>query len=89
MESTATWMEERFADGVNDNRQYLPYGQLALPGIPWTPISRRRLHQYGNWPFFEYLSSRYGHGIVRTIWNKAATFKGAPDSTPSRRSLRR
>ncbi len=28
MEATATWMEERLADGANDNRQYLPYGQV-------------------------------------------------------------
>ena len=29
MEATATWIEERYADGVNDNRQYLPAGQLV------------------------------------------------------------
>ena len=32
MEATATWMEERVADDVNDNRQYLPHGQVAQPG---------------------------------------------------------
>ena len=31
MEATATWMEERLADGANDNRQYLPYGQVQRP----------------------------------------------------------
>ena len=32
MEATATWMEERYADSVNDNRQYLRYGQMGKPG---------------------------------------------------------
>ena len=32
LESTATWMEERVADGADDNRRYLPYGQVARPG---------------------------------------------------------
>ena len=27
---------------------------------------------YGNWAFFEYLSQRYGAGIVRRIWENAA-----------------
>ena len=34
MEATATWMEERVFDDVNDNRQYLPAGQLGVPGRP-------------------------------------------------------
>ena len=31
LEATATWMEERVFDKVNDNRQYLPAGQVADP----------------------------------------------------------
>ena len=31
LEATATWMEERIFDNVNDNRQYLPSGQVADP----------------------------------------------------------
>ena len=34
MEATATWMEERYADAVDDNRQYIKYGQTRKPGIP-------------------------------------------------------
>ena len=30
-ESTATWMEERIATDVNDNRQYLPLSQIYAP----------------------------------------------------------
>jgi hypothetical protein len=36
-------------------------------------------NQYGNWAFFEYLSSLYGVDLVRSIWNGAAAFEGAPD----------
>ena len=57
MEATATWMEERVYDSVNDNRQFLPASALALPGrsldYPLTTATA-----YGNWIFFEFLSSR-------------------------------
>ena len=59
MESTATWMEERVYDSVNDNRQYLPASAMALPGrsldYPLTTSTA-----YGNWIFFEFLSRRLG-----------------------------
>jgi len=76
MEATATWMEERFADGVNDNRQYLKYGQVNRPAGPLDYFDPQGFNQYGNWPFFEYLSSHYGLKTVRQIWTKAAE---APD----------
>ncbi|GAB3764778.1 hypothetical protein FB382_000849 [Nocardioides ginsengisegetis] len=89
MEATATWMEERFADDVNDNRQYLPYGQVKLAGSQLDFFNQDGFNQYGNWPFFEYLSTHYGNGVVRTIWNRAGAFKGAPDlySTKAIRSV--
>jgi len=77
MEATSTWMEERFADGINDNRQYLPYGQVRLPFDSLDVYAPAGFNQYGNWPFFEYLSSRYGVGIVRQIWNLSGNFPGA------------
>ena len=43
MESTATWMEEQFADSSNDNRQYLPSGQLAHPNTPLDTFTATRL----------------------------------------------
>ncbi len=79
MESTATWMEERFADGINDNRQYLPYGQLGSPQTALDTYMVGGLMPYGNWAWWEYLSQRMGNGIVKQVWNKAGAFKGAPD----------
>ena len=77
MEATATWMEERIADNVNDNRQYLPYGQLGAPGQPLDLFNQQRFNQYGNWLFFEYLSHRFGNAVVRSIWNQAGAFPGS------------
>ena len=89
MEATATWMEERFADDVNDNRQYLAYGQLGQPAQPLDFFNASGFNQYGNWPFFEYLSSHYGNWIVRRAWEKVGAFAGAPDqySTQALRSV--
>jgi Family of unknown function (DUF6055) len=77
MEATATWMEERVADDVNDSRQYLPYGQLGRPAQSLDRFSQQGFNQYGNWAFFEYLSNHYGPRVVRTIWNRAGAFAGA------------
>ena len=65
MESTATWVEERFADGVNDNRQYLAFGQVGEPDTSLDLFERGGFAHYGNWPFWEHLADRYGDGIVR------------------------
>ncbi len=70
LESSATWMEERFADAINDNRQYLRYAQVARPGRPLDTYSSSSFDQYGNWAFWEYLSQRYGVGIVRKAWEQ-------------------
>ncbi|HQR26304.1 MAG TPA: DUF6055 domain-containing protein [Nocardioides sp.] len=79
MESTATWMEERFADGVNDNRQYLPYGQLGQPQSALDSFASGGFQQYGNWIWWEFLSDRFGNDVVRTVWRRAASYPGAPD----------
>ncbi len=76
LESTATWMEERFADAVNDNRQYLPDSQLAVTYRPLDTFDPNSSVQYGNWVFFEYLSKRFGLGVVKRIWKQAGHFKG-------------
>ena len=78
MEATATWMEERVFDAVNDNRQYLPSGQLGSPGRALDRYVNGGAAQYGNWAFFEYLSQRFGNGIVRAAWRRAAHYDGAP-----------
>lgn len=76
MEATATWMEERVADDVNDNRQYLPHGQVGKPAQSLDTFDRTGFNQYGNWAFFEYLAGRYGTGVVRSIWTRAGAYPG-------------
>ncbi len=76
MESTATWMEERYATDVNDNVQYLPWSQLYLPHLPLDLFSRSGgAYQYGNWIFWEYLSTKYGDRIVNKAWKKAGSLR--------------
>ena len=70
MEATATWMEEQVADDVNDNQQYLPYGQLGTPSSPLDFFDRSGVGQYGQWLYFQYLEQVHGRGIVRKIWNQ-------------------
>jgi hypothetical protein len=79
LESTATWMEEQYADGSNDNRRYLKYGSVRRPGVSLDTFSNSRYTQYGNWAFWEYLSERYGRGIVRAVWRRADALGNAPD----------
>ena len=72
MESTATWMEERFADGVNDNRQYLRQSQIVQPTWALDTFSTTAYTQYASWIFWEYLSNRFGNPVVRQAWERAA-----------------
>lgn len=85
MESTATWMEERIATAVNDNRQYFPWSQIYAPYVPLDLFSRNEGYQYGNWVFWEYLSTKYGVGIVKKVWDKAGSLKsdGGKNSIPA------
>jgi hypothetical protein len=76
MESTATWMEERIATAVNDNRQYFPWSQIYAPYLPLDLFIRNAGYQYGNWVFWEYLSTQYGTRIVNKAWNQAGSLKG-------------
>jgi hypothetical protein len=73
MESTATWIESRFAPDVNANQMYLPYGQLRAPARPLDRAEGRAV--YGNWVFFQYLAQRHGVDVVRRIWDQAANNK--------------
>ncbi|HWM73122.1 MAG TPA: MXAN_6640 family putative metalloprotease, partial [Nocardioides sp.] len=79
LESTATWMEERVADGADDNRRYLPYGQLTRPGTSLDLYDPSGFNQYGNWTFWEYLGGRFGNDVVRAVWRQAGAYVGAPD----------
>jgi len=80
MEATATWIEERYADGVNDNRQYLPAGQLVRTHLALDRFESGSAIQYGNWVFFEYLSQRFGATIVRRIWEQSGHFRGGGET---------
>lgn len=75
MESTATWMEERVADHIDDNRQYLRYSQLQAPFVPLDAFSSTYGFQYGNWIFWEYLTQRYSQGLVKKAWRAAGSLK--------------
>ena len=72
MEATATWMEEQVFDGANDNRRYIPFGQIGVPNTPLDEFQDVGSAQYGNWPFFEHLSRHFGREIVRSAWQGAA-----------------
>ena len=90
METSSTWMEEQFDDSSNDNRQYLSWSQLQKPGTPLDTYSSTGFEQYGNWVFLEYLSERFGRGVVRRIWKQAAVFGGHRYSAAAvRAALRR
>ena len=75
MESTATWMEERLASDVDDNRQYLPFSQLYAPFLPLDVFASGGGYQYGNWIFWEYVSTRYGTSIVKKAWRQAGSLR--------------
>lgn len=79
LESTATWMEDQVVDGANDNRRYLPFGQVQRPGTSLDTFDPSGLNQYGNWAFWQYLSERHGPGIVRKVWARADARPGRPD----------
>lgn len=88
-ESTATWMEELSADGADDNRRYLPYGQLRRPGVPLDLFDPGGYAQYGAWVFWEHLSDRLGVGVVREVWERAAVDAGSDSSVQALRAVLR
>jgi len=79
MEATATWMEERYADAVNDNRQYLSDSHMAKPTTPLDRFSANG-EQYGNWTFIERLSKVYGIDIVKKLWLRLDASPAGPDA---------
>lgn len=79
LESTATWIEETFADKVDDNRRYLRFGTVRRPGVPLDDFSNDGYAHYGSWAWWEFLTGRYGDRIVRAVWGKADTVGRAPD----------
>ncbi|VXC13063.1 MXAN_6640 family putative metalloprotease [Nocardioides sp. AX2bis] len=88
-ESTATWMEERFADGADDSRRYLPYGPLRRPGVPLDRFDPSGYAHYGAWVFWEHMSDRFGVGFVRDVWERAAVDAGDASSVQALRATLR
>ena len=76
------------ATDVNDNRQYLPWSQLGGPYLPLDLFSRKGGYQYGNWIFWEYLTTNYGNDIVNKVWKQAGSLKSDGGKYSSRRSRR-
>jgi hypothetical protein len=83
VEATATWAEDEAFDGVDDNRQYLPVGQMQRPAVPLD--ANIDLNVYGNWIFFRYLTERWPAEknsmptLVRDVWRKLSGAAGDPD----------
>ncbi len=76
-EATAAWIEEQYADDVNDNLQYLEDGQLGKPS--WSLDRFGSFEHYGQWIFFEMMSNAYGVDVVRTLWERMDATEGAKD----------
>lgn len=72
LESTATWMEERYADSANDNRQYLAKSQVRNPKTPLDFFENNGTYHYGQWAFWEFLSQRYGNKVVKEVIGRAS-----------------
>lgn len=73
-EATATWMQEEIYPDIKEGHRFLPsvfdspdtcqfsYGDEERSDVPrW----------YGQWIFLRYISERYGHEAVRSIWEHA------------------
>ena len=82
MEATATWAEERYADDIDDNRQYLKHGQLGRPRNPLDEYDAFGQGHYGNWVFFERLSQRYGVEAVHRSGTRPTRRRAHPTCTP-------
>lgn len=83
-EATATWAEDQVYNGINDNRQYLPYGPMGKPRQSmdlgtYDEEGYQNFGVYGDWLFFRFLSEQFPAApkgsvlptIVRQIWEAA------------------
>jgi hypothetical protein len=74
MESTATWMEEQVYPDVDDNRNYIQLGSLHRPWLSLDTLNGGA--EYGTWVFHELYTRSLGDGVVRRVWDYAATQLG-------------
>jgi hypothetical protein len=74
MEGTAMFMEDQFADGVNDNVNYLNNSVIIAP---WTPVDRGADgFEYGAWIWWRFLVEKLGQQadpqVIREVWENVA-----------------
>jgi hypothetical protein len=81
-ESTAEWAAYTMSDYAG------AAGTLGAPDASgdcvgaWCGATEDENSGHPGWGFFEYLSERYGAGIVKDIWNKAAADGTGPGTAP-------
>jgi hypothetical protein len=86
MEGTAMFMEDQYADDVNDNVNYLGHSAVTSPGTPVDQGSGG--FEYGAWIFWRFLIEDRGELanplIIRQIWERADASSdedgGGPDT---------
>lgn len=73
-EATSTWHEDELYDGVNQLYNYIPawFNNSTLPLD--TAVSTTTGGGYGRWIFNRFLSEQHGAAVVRSAWEKLATF---------------
>jgi hypothetical protein len=74
MEGTAMFMEDQYADGVNDNVTYLNRSTLVFP---WIPVDRGTDgFEYGAWIWWRFLTEELGQlanpQAIREVWEGVA-----------------
>jgi len=79
-EATATWMQDEVYDDVNDGVEDL-YAVFKSPdtcqlAVGGTERVEDDGHWYGEWIFLRYLSERYGHDMIRAMWEQTVTHNG-------------
>jgi hypothetical protein len=85
LEATATWAEDEVFDSVNDNWNYLEYGQMGNPLNPLNTFSG--LIHYGNWIFFRFLTEKFRSqtgdmpNLVLEMIQRGSNRTGQPDAT--------
>lgn len=95
LEATATWAEDELYDEVDDNHNYFPHSPIAFPQVPLDffhcpsflegGCSGPKLHQYGTWVFFRFLTERFPAAqggiptLVRKVWERLDGSVGGPD----------
>jgi len=81
MELTATWMEDKIYDSINDYVSYLPYFYnypwISLKAFSYDPDDPSRYyHAYAACVWAFYLSEKFGTDIIKSIWTRCGQLQG-------------